>query len=354
MPHDHGYSAAASLAITEDGRVVVTHYPIQGPDSIQILNLNQKKMAITKNEVVEELKAAHQIFTEATRRVFALMMKVQNMAETEIGSVVQDMESVLGVQTVAAAAAASSAASAAISATQGPAAAAGVVPAAKAPTAFVPQLNTQATIQAGLDNAKGVLRDVLIKGGMGHLTDLVDKVSPEDLHRVTSAQVAAQQLGTAKPAPTAVAPTPVVEAPARDLAKEAALGAYVGVGSIFAEWLNDATIFHGRGPLGVNVGLKRYLEDALWIEESTLREWPSGFYENRDTKARQLLVNTDQLAVVVDGLPSEMAQVSVLEYGSKAGFKPIQDFTTDELSLIHAKLSIVFQSLNGGLAKKNQ
>jgi hypothetical protein len=309
-------------------------------------------MAITKNEVVEELKAAHQLFSDATRRVFALMMKVQNMTEGELAGIKSDLESAVGLAvgvtdngvaaSTVAVAAATSAASAAAASTQP------LVTPQK--TAFIPQMTTQATIQAGLDNAKGVLRDVLVKGGLGHLTDIVDKVTPEDLHRVTAAQVSAQQLGTAKPAPTVVAPTPVVDAPVRDLVKEAALGAFVGVGSIFAEHLNDTAIFHGRGTLGINVGLKRYLEDALWIEEATLREWPSGFYENRDTKARQLMINTDQMAVVVDGLPSEMAQVSVLEYGSKAGFKLIQDFSTSELSLIHAKLSIAFQAL----AKKNQ
>jgi hypothetical protein len=128
------------------------------------------------------------------------------------------------------------------------------------------------------------------------------------------------------------------------------LSAFIGIGSIFVEYLSTDVIFNGAGQIapkfeGPDGPLKRHKEDAIWVPEPILRGWPTSFYLNRDTKVMQFLVNTDQAAFVVDGLPSEVAPVYVLVYGAKGGWRRIQTFSLSEQKLLHAKLEDALRAI---------
>ncbi|SAK59160.1 hypothetical protein AWB81_01801 [Caballeronia arationis] len=169
-----------------------------------------------------------------------------------------------------------------------------------------------------LETAKTVLKDALRAAGQSQLVDMVDHVSEADLKRV--------QAATEQPTP-ADGPTPATTpAQAHEQEREReSLKAFIGPESIFVSYLNSGAVTGGRGGLGRNSrSLKRWQEDAFWIEESRLKSWPSGFYQNRDTKATQLLINTERAAVLVDGLPDANAKVYVLRYGAQVGFEPVE------------------------------
>lgn len=389
--HNHDYTVRSTAQNIEDGRTLVTHYPIQGSGSFELIETNHD-MAITKEELFKELSGAHQQFTEATRRVFALMMKVQNMPEFPKPTVAEQLgeraaqftpQELASAQALAERTRASTAATtASTTAVEGlalstrnmndaatAAAASAQAAAASATmaleTRFIPQMNTQESIdqaraealktpivQAALDNAKLVLRDLMAGAGLpADLLGLVDKVTVADLEKggvpnVQSAMARAmgQQTAAKAPQPTEV---DLEQAQTEQKERNTALSALIGVGSIFADNLSPNVIFHGRGVIEPKYteDLKRYKQDALWTDEKTLRGYPTGFYLNKDTMVMQFMMNTDQFAIVVDGLPNENAPVHVLTYGANGGFKPVQDFMPSEQRLIHAKLDMAFSAL---------
>lgn len=337
-------------------------------------------MAITKQEVVQELKEAHQQFSDAARRIFALMMKVQNMAQSELGQIAGDLSSVVVTDAgqAALAAAASSANAATASATLPL-----VMPPqlgtldregkTTQPEIFIPQMNTQDAIDAGknerlamaLNSAKSVFKEALAARGLpAELADKVDAVSIEDINRHRAATglpaFGAAEAGVvidSSRAPvmpseaTAAQPLMPTEEPKID-EKEMMLACFIGVGSAFAQYLNADAMFHGKGdikpgfhPEGAKDPIKRYSQDARWLDEATLRHWPTGFYTDRDSKMMQLLVNTDQAAFLVGALPSEVSPVDIFIYGSKQGYRPVQAFEASELRLLHAKLDDTFAAL---------
>jgi hypothetical protein len=180
------------------------------------------------------------------------------------------------------------------------------------PTSAAPSMSD------ALETAKTVLKQALDAAGQSHLVDMVDHVSEADLKRV--------QAVTEQPT-LADGPTPATTpAQAHEQEREReSLKAFIGPESIFVSYLNSSAVTGGRGGLGRNSrSLKRWQEDAFWIEESRLKSWPSGFYQNRDTKATQLMINTERAAVLVDGLPDANAKVYVLRYGAQVGFEPVE------------------------------
>lgn len=322
-------------------------------------------MAITKEQVLVELKSLNQLFNDGTRRLLTLMMQVQNMPEVaqfpQMGSASATAQPGLSFNgahphdrsghtepvitqagQAAAEAAAQSAKNASESATQ--------VVVERAPSeAFVPQFNTQdvvnealaqrfgkvggplnngmpqgeAIVAEVLANAKDLLKQVLRDGGLPEqLQQMVDKVGVEDILKRRG-------------------PTEVVEEEVSPLL------ALVGIGSVFVEYLHEDAINHGSGEIKPKFieEVKKYSQDALRTEIDTLRHYPTGFYTNGTTKALQFYVKTDQFLAVVDGLPSEVAPLYVHFLGDERGFVPAQNFLASELQLIHAKLQMALSEL---------
>jgi hypothetical protein len=387
------YSGLSSVAVLPDGREVVTHYPILGPESFEIRN--GKNMAITKEELFKELSAAHQQFTEATRRVFMLMMQVQNMPDFDaalefvrqhkagltqlppMGSASAQAAPGLsfnptshphdrsghtdgvGVQptAAAAAAAASSAAATKLFETQAIVAPAETITnltGQKPAEAHVWQLNTAETVNAGaaeqvpqgnevvagaLADAKGVVTQLLKDKGLpAEVIAMVEQVSVQDLLNrgkvVTPPQLPA-------------GPTEVVDA----VQEPSPLQLLVGMGSVFCEYLHPDVIRGGQGEIQpkCNDDIKRYSQDAMITEIKTLIGYPTGFYTNSQSKAMQFFVKTDQFLAVVDGLPSEVAPLYIHFLGDPTGWTHAQNLGPSELRLIHSKLDFVL----GGVKKKN-
>jgi hypothetical protein len=189
-----------------------------------------------------------------------------------------------------------------------------------------------------LQTAKTVLKDALRAAGQSQLVDMVDHVSEADLKRVQS--VAEQ------PTP-ADGPTPVTSTESHEAKRDReSLAAFAGPGSIFVTHLNADTVQGGRGQLGKGIaGLSRWQEDARWIDETRLKGWPSGFYQNRDTKATQLLINTARAAILVDGLPNPGAQVFVLRYDMKAGFEPAEVLPLLERTRVLSYIQTAFNKM---------
>jgi hypothetical protein len=359
--------------IPDLGITVTIHYPITGSDSIEIMSNK------TQKEIVSELTGLASQLSEAQRIVFRAIGWVQAQGHNPDAAavtllsrakhhlqehasdynhpgqpeLVAEIEAFLNpgqaLVSSAAASAASARTTAATALNQHPAVLAAeaasqsqAAPAQSSESVFIPQLNTQETIDAArraagksplaapavadaLDQAKDVLRGIMVQNGIpDNVIKLVDRVKPEDLHKHKG-------------------PTEAVDGPTEAEQESNVLSAFVGVGSIFVEKLSPEVIFNGRGLIapkfvGAAGPIKRYKEDAKWLAEHTLREWPTGFYLNRDTKVSQFLVNTDQAAFLVDGLPSEVAPVEVYVYGSNDGWRKIQDFMLSEQKLFHAKL----------------
>lgn len=357
----------------EPGLTVITHYPITGPESIEIMS-NQ-----TQEEIISELTKLSSQLSEAQRVVFRAIGWVQTQgrnpgaqAVTLLSRAVHhlqehareynhpgqtkligEIEAFLnpGQATLAAAltSAENAQGSAATALASHPAVVAAeaasqsqAAPAQSDRSIFIPQLNTQETIDAArrtvgqgtlssptvteaFDQAKDVLRGIMLQQGLpDNVIKMVDRVKPEDLRKHKG-------------------PTEQVDGPTEAEQESNVLSAFIGVGSIFSDYLSSDVIFHGKGQIapkfeGPDGPIKRYKEDAKWLAEHTLREWPTGFYLNRDTKVSQFLVNTDQAAFLVDGLPSEVAPVEVYVYGSNDGWRKIQDFMLSEQKLFHAKL----------------
>jgi hypothetical protein len=175
---------------------------------------------------------------------------------------------------------------------------------------------------------------------LGSAKIILDQVKSEDLEKVRQAadQGASNELVIVKP--TQPAPQKEVEN------NQALLACFIGPGSLFTHYLSEEAVFKGKGELKPGVAnMKRHTNDARWIDENSLRHWPTGFYTDRDTKMMQFLVNTDQAAILVDSLPSEHSPVHVRVYGANEGFKPIQSFEASELRLLHAKFNDALEAI---------
>jgi hypothetical protein len=311
----------------------------------------------TKEQILEELHAGLRSLGEAQRSVFSALAKLSNLeVATKIetpatgqGGIAAFAAEHARKQTSSEAEQAKNTFLAANTPSDGFTADAAN---ALAPQLSLDHLSPEALTRLGtpevseaLRLAKTVLSDSLKKAGLpDHLLGLIDKVKPDDLYRVHAASKQPTQTG---------APTELVE-------ENPVLSAFIGPGSIFVERLSANAIFTGRGTLepkvvvsfpdGKTGELKRHMEDVLRLEESVRREWPTGFYLNRDTKVLQFMVNTDLAAFIVDGLPSEVAPVLVSIYGSKGAPRPIQDYNASEQKLLYAKLEDALTAL----VKKNR
>jgi hypothetical protein len=195
------------------------------------------------------------------------------------------------------------------------------------------------SMASALETAKTVLKDALRAAGQSQLVDMVDHVSEDDLKRVHA--VAEQP--TPVDGPTPAVPAATAHEQERD---RASLAAFIGPQSIFVGNLNGDTIQGGMGRLGKGIAaLARWQEDAYWIDETRLKNWPSGFYQNRDSKVTQLLINTERAAILVDGLPSHNARVFVMRYGMKVGFESVEALPMLERTRVIAYIETKFKSL---------
>jgi hypothetical protein len=81
---------------------------------------------------------------------------------------------------------------------------------------------------------------------------------------------------------------------------------FSGPQGLLVRWLNADAIDGGVGPVGENEILKQYDEDLSTADMSRLFLWPSGFYRNRVTMERQLLLKTEDRSMIFyfEGLPS--------------------------------------------------
>lgn len=333
-------------------------------------------MAITKAQVLDEMKALHQLFNDGQRRLFALLMQVQNMPEAQARTVTHVD---LGLMSSAEAAGAVSqiahasvthpaglpqnqhpqdrsghtpsqatAAAAAASAEAANASSHQVLVERPANEQFSPQFNTQDIVNTTLEqrfgkiggplnngipqgeevvgqvleNAKDLLRQVMKDANLpDNVLGMIDRVGVSDL---VKRQQAPQ---------TPAGPTEVVEEPSP-------LMTLVGTGSVFCQHLSGEVIRYGIGEIKPKFieEVKKYAQDALRTEISTLKGYPTGFYTNTDTKAMQFFVKTDQFLAVVDGLPSEVAPLHIHFLGGDTAFQLAQNLLPSEQKLIHAKL----------------
>lgn len=334
-------------------------------------------MAITKQEILDELKALMEVYGTASRRLLALTMRAQNMPETafhgqaaelavRVGqgelSITGDHLTIRSPHTAIAAAASEAAASASVQMPlRTPHPNDGVLDREGKTTqpkvAHVWQLNTQDTIDAAraetpagnaLASAKSLLKTAMRNAGHPESAiELVDKVGIEHLATKAPNQQADYVVPEADRThlPTEV---PSAEQVAAEVS-QGILSAFVGKGSIFMEYLDDTMMFGARGDIKPDgEKIKRYGDDARWIGATSLRLWPTSFYLDKDSKQLQFLVNTDQCAVLLTALPSEVSPVLVFFHGMSEGWKDIADYSTSEQKLIHAKV----QDALSGLKKK--
>lgn len=79
------------------------------------------------------------------------------------------------------------------------------------------------------------------------------------------------------------------------------LESLIGRKSVFCRYFAPNTFAGGRGFLQIgHAGLKQYSQDVLAVPTVKLLTWPTGFYFNAKTGARQLMVNIPIGLVVVD------------------------------------------------------
>jgi hypothetical protein len=357
-------------------------------------------MAITKEEALSELKALHQVYSDASRRVLALTMRMQHMPDSAFtertllqvklpedlpasqaselalkmgqGEVTITGDKVLinsPHTEIAAAASAMAAQASQQMPMRTPHPHDGVLDrdgkTTQPQVAHVWQLNTfepidearaQTPVSTALDSAKSLLKTAMRNAGHpDSVIDMVDKVGVEHL----AAKAANQEADYVVPREDRVQlPTEVGYikiAPAADAAQAEAeieqgiLSAFIGKGSVFMEHLDASMMFNARGDIKPDgETIKRYGNDARWINEANLCLWPTGFYLDKDTKQLQFLVNTDQCAVLLTSLPSEVSPVLVFFYGLNDGWKEIAQYSVSEQKLIHAKV----QDTLSGLKKK--
>jgi hypothetical protein len=338
-------------------------------------------MAVTKEDILKELRDVHVQFNEATRKLLAITLKAQNLSERQVIKIdlppnmtapedVIEFVKRAGIEInyqghpqlpgVAASKA---------QPTVKPHPNDGVLvdgkttqPRIHVPSAnptdsfrgglagtipdqvFLPQMNTQEAIDAArqrpsvqeaLSAAKDVFRHMAQQAGMpAGVLENIDKVSVEDIE--------ARRTAAAQPRMPQALPAQDDEAQsAQDV-----LSSFIGRGSIFMEVLHPDVLFGARGEVKPDdVSIKRHGDDAKRIEEVSLRLWPTGFYTDHNSKAMQFLVNTDQMAVLVEALPSESSPVSVFVYGSKSGWRDLLSFQTSEHKLIYAKLDDALQQV---------
>jgi hypothetical protein len=283
-------------------------------------------------DIIETLTAVNQHLTSAQRELLQLTLRLQHVAEDQLSlaavektaenlqataEVVQEVARVPGVQRIH------------VGADYQARRFTGdeVKPAAAAPS-----------MSDALETAKTVLKQALCAAGQSQLVDMVDHVSEADLKRI--------QAVTEQPTP-ADGPTPVTVTESHDAKRDReSLALFSGADSIFVAHLNADTVHGGRGQLGKGItGLERWQEDARWIDEARLKGWPSGFYQNRDTKATQLLINTGRAAILVDGLPNAGAQVFVLRYDTKTGFEPAEVLPLLERTRVLSYITTAFNKM---------
>jgi hypothetical protein len=317
-------------------------------------------MAITKQEVLDELKSLMEASGTANRRLLALTMRVQNMPDaafhgqaTELAVKMGQGEMVVDADRITLNAPEVNILATAPHPNDGVLDRDGKT---TQPSIFIPQMNTQETIDAArratgnqiaetLASAKSLLKTAMRNAGHTEAAiDLVDQVGIE--HLATKAPD--QQADYVVPAEDRTFQSPV-EVSAEQVEAEVAQGilsAFIGKGSIFMESLDHSMMFGARGTIKPDGDtIKRYGNDARWTSEANLRLWPTSFYLDKDSKQLQFLVNSDQCAVLLTALPSEVSPVLVYFYGTTDGWKDIAAFLPSEQKLIHAKVEDVLSGL---------
>jgi hypothetical protein len=331
---------------------------------------------MNNQEIIDSLTKANQHVTSAQRELLQLTLKLQREAQgiKEAPYLATPTEAAEAIQT----------ASAAVQKViQDAAESVAAAPAAAHPEIFIPQMqvvdpeqmraarhlsvvepvapnregDSKLSASEALATAKSVLKDVLKGTGQEHLISLVDNVKESDLIRVRNASGASQPTAATAAAAmsdgnrlehttSADGPTLADTETHEQRMERESMATFIGNDSIFVRYLNSATIDGGQGSVGKYFSnLKRWQEDAFWVDEKRLITWPSGFYQNRDTKAQQLLINTDRAAVLVDGLPSAMSKVYVLRYGAEVGFEPVQMLEKLDRKRVTAYLDAAFKRL---------
>jgi hypothetical protein len=331
---------------------------------------------MNNQEIIDSLTKANQHVTSAQRELLQLTLKLQREAQgiKEAPYLATPGEAAEAIQT----------ASAAVQKViQDAAESVAVAPAAVHPEIFIPQMqvvdpeqmraarhlsvvepvapnreaDSKLSASEALATAKSVLKDVLKGSGQEHLISLVDNVQECDLMRVRNAPGASQPTAAAamsdgnrlEHTTPADGPTLADTETHEQRMERESMATFIGNDSIFVRYLNSATIDGGQGSVGKYFSnLKRWQEDAFWVDEKRLITWPSGFYQNRDTKAQQLLINTERAAVLVDGLPSAMSKVYVLRYGAEVGFEPVQMLEKLDRKRVTAYLDAAFKRLMEG------
>jgi hypothetical protein len=355
-------------------------------------------MAITKQDLLNELRELHQQQNDMTRKMLALTLKVQNMQDVPPMRGEFTSQELLAAHALATKVGGNGEGLAAIEATmqkQGMQLPAErtllkvVVPEGENPeqavsaaiaqarvaaphpndgvlvdghttqpkVAHVWQLSHAAPetpapkspIEAALASAQSLLKQAMTNAGLPEATiALIDQVTVDHLSKkaptVSGADFVVPEADRKIEQPTEAAPTQPTEAQAEAEVAQGILSAFIGRGSIFMDHLHSSMLFGACGELQAGYELpdgkplKRFENDAYWTEERNLRKWPVGFYLDRDTKQLQFLVNTDQFALLLTALPSEVSPVKVIFYGMD-GWKDIGDYSLNEQKLIHAKTS---------------
>lgn len=82
--------------------------------------------------------------------------------------------------------------------------------------------------------------------------------------------------------------------------KEEQLRHFVGTGSLFARFLSPQVHAAGKGVLRPGeAGLNKYSDDITTVPPQYLREWPTGFYRDQQSKALQFMINTPRVIAIV-------------------------------------------------------
>ncbi|WP_144106739.1 hypothetical protein [Paraburkholderia sp. BCC1886] len=203
--------------------------------------------------------------------------------------------------------------------------------------------------EEALTKAKDIFRNQAERRGQSHLVGLIDKVTLDDLKgRLPASGTVVhgiQDRSTAAPSePVEPGPTPIYDAKSLE---STGLEGLIGPGSIFLKELDSMTITGGCGRVGLKTPAfsQHWDNDVLTIVQSRLKKWPSGFYRDEKTKARQLMIKTEHFAIVLEGLPANNATPQVLWFGREGGFQPVNAYPVQDRQRVFNLTSIALRQL---------
>ena len=129
-------------------------------------------------------------------------------------------------------------------------------------------------------------------------------------------------------------------------ARDEKLTPFIGAESQLIKYLSPSAIRGGKGFIKETESFRQYEESLMSAPIDSVINWPSGFYRSELTGDVQLLLKSDEFALVFEGLPADNGKVSVIRFmDEEPQLTDLKDIDDSELVRLEGMLITVLESV---------